>query len=209
MCDSGRIKFPLRFQSSTKSVTCSISPNGSENQPLSVIFFLYAHVFPWKTNAIKQLLRLNLLSTKNGRDWLPLQASCVCKQEPPSGWQTPADYSTAGLLEWIVYRGHSIGEQKHAKAKKSHVQRAGISLSTMTQQPLNLFNTRRLQPERVLCSSRELSTAKYLLCCSALQSQSLRRFFSHGSGFSSWADTSATKEHQWLFCRLINHKAAI
>lgn len=60
----------------------------------------------------------------------------------------------AGLLEWRVYRGHSIGEQKHAKAKRSHVQRAGISLSTMTQQPLNLLNTHRLQPERVLCSPR-------------------------------------------------------
>lgn len=128
---------------------------------------------------------------------------------PPCSWQTPADYSTAGLLEWIVYRGHSIGEQKHAKAKKSHVQRAGISVSTMTQQPLNLFNTHRLQPERVLCSSREPSTAKYLLCCSALIPNpvlwSARRCFSHGSGSSSWADrfhTSASKQTDHQTCNL-------
>ena len=83
------------------------------------------------------------------------------------------DYSTAGWLKCLVYRDHSTGERKHAKAKKSHVQRAGLSLSTMTQQPLNLFNTRGLQPEWALCSSQELSKAKYLLCCSALHSQSL------------------------------------
>lgn len=109
----------------------------------------------------------------------------VYRQEPLSGGQTPEDYSTTGFLEWIVYRRHSIGEQRHAKAKKSHVQRAGISLSTMTLQPLNLFNTRRLQPERVLCSSRELSTAKYLLCCSALHSHSLSQL-SQKEIFLTW-----------------------
>lgn len=146
-------------------------------------------------------------NTKKWEDWFPLQASFLCTQEPPSGWQTPGDYSTAGLLEWIVYRGHSIGEQKHAKAKKSHVQRAGISLSTMTQKPLNLFNTSRLQPERVLCSSQELSTAKYLLCCSALHSQSLPQL-SQMEIFLTWfwiqqldwlGQTWLTEEPQWIF----------
>lgn len=70
------------------------------------------------------------------------------------------------VAEWRVYRGHSIKEPKHAKAKRSHVHRARISLSTMTQQPLNLFNTHGLQAERLLCGSREPSRAKYLLCCS-------------------------------------------
>lgn len=70
------------------------------------------------------------------------------------------------VAEWRVYRGHSIKEPKHAKAKRSHVHRARISLSTMTQQPLNLFNTQRLQAESLLCGSREPSRAKYLLCCS-------------------------------------------
>lgn len=68
--------------------------------------------------------------------------------------------------QWRVYRGHSIKEPKHAKAKRSHVHRATISLSTMTQQPLNLFNTHCFQAERLLCGSREPSRAKYLLCCS-------------------------------------------
>lgn len=65
------------------------------------------------------------------------------------------------VAEGRVYRGHSIKEPKHAKAKRSHVHRA-----RMTQQPLNLFNTHGLQAERLLCGSREPSRAKYLLCCS-------------------------------------------
>ena len=178
-------------------MTCIIHPKCSEiNIYLLVLRTLRTSV-SHQTNTFQQLLRFAI--TKNSLP-LPLHIMslcvCVCTQRSPSGWQTPADYSTAGWLEWIVYRGHSIGEQKHAKAKRSHVQRAGISLSTMTQKPLNLFNTHRLQPERVLCSSQELSTAKYLLCCSAPHSpipfSAKWRFFSHGSGLSSWTDSFQT-----------------
>lgn len=142
------------------------------NQHLSPVFTHITHKSILRKQTLQNNFKITFDISKNWEDWLPLLASFLCTQQPPRGWQT-ADYSSAGLLEWVVYRGHSIGEQKHAKAKRSHVQRAGISLSTMTQQPLNLFNTRRLQPERVLCCSQELSTAKYLLCCSALHSQSL------------------------------------
>lgn len=71
-----------------------------------------------------------------------------------SGAQTAADYSSAGFA-----RAASSTEATRLESKNTQNQRevmskgAGISVSTMTQQPLNLFNTRGLQPERVLCSS--------------------------------------------------------
>lgn len=88
----------------------------------------------------------------------------VCANKQPAA----ADKQQRGITVVFCRSGElteatSTGEQKHAKAKRSRVHRAGISVSTMTQQPLNLFKTAGLEAERVLRSSRELSTAKYLL----------------------------------------------
>lgn len=158
-------------------------------------------MFRWKTNNIKQLLRYNTKNiAKNWEDYTLLQAPFLCTHRPPSGWQTPEDYSTAGLLEWIVYREHSIGEQKHAKAKKSHVQRAGIfSVHNDPAAPL-IYLTPTGFSQRGSSAAPKSSPLPNIYSVVQLSipnpSSAKCRFFSHGSGVSSWTDSF---NWHWLF----------
>lgn len=152
-----------------KSVTCIMNPQCS---CISI----------WRFSNLRTLRTLRILENKlnDATFEITLAVTTQASFEHPVWAHTGLQWwtNTGGitvrrvLLEW---RGTRFGEQQHAKAKRSHVQRAGIFSCPQwpRSKPLNLFNTPQASAQRGSSCSlqppRALHCQIFTLVCSALR----------------------------------------